>query len=176
MTSPFTTTPLYGGAITADIPTAWKDVSDIRQVPDHQEVYIGPGEDEPCFVTEILEHQTTVSDETAATYFFEDLVEANGSTHTSFSSQTVSSPLSIFAGIGMQRMAKGRDRDVDGNPRPHQQVVDAQIELCVVRMPQVQTDLLLTLSRTKSSSDAQLSEEFRRVLSTLKIHDWGLFG
>jgi hypothetical protein len=30
---------LYGGAMTMSIPTKWRDVSDVRQVPDHQEVY-----------------------------------------------------------------------------------------------------------------------------------------
>jgi len=31
---------LFGGAITADLPTTFADVSDIRQVHDHQEVWL----------------------------------------------------------------------------------------------------------------------------------------
>ena len=30
---------LFGGAITTSIPSSWRDVSQVRQVPDHQEVY-----------------------------------------------------------------------------------------------------------------------------------------
>jgi len=30
---------MFGGAIALSIPTQWRDVSDVRQVPDHQEVY-----------------------------------------------------------------------------------------------------------------------------------------
>jgi hypothetical protein len=177
----FTTTALFsevidGGAITCDLPTGWKDVSEIRQVPDHQEVYIGPGSDEPCFVVEILERQGSVPDEEAARFFFDDLAAANGSKESSFSVQTVASELNMHSGIGMQRFAKGRDYDVDGNVRPHQEVVDVQIELCVVRLAQVETDLLLTLSRNKPKADLKLSEEFRRILSTIKILDWDLFG
>jgi len=29
--------PLFGGAIDIDVPCAWRDVSEVRQVPDHQE-------------------------------------------------------------------------------------------------------------------------------------------
>ena len=30
---------LFGGAITTSIPSSWRDVSQVRQVPDKQEVY-----------------------------------------------------------------------------------------------------------------------------------------
>lgn len=32
---------LYGGAMTAAVPKTFDDVSDFRQVPDHQEVFAG---------------------------------------------------------------------------------------------------------------------------------------
>jgi Ran-interacting Mog1 protein len=40
--SSFSTRDLYGGAITAQLPTDFLDASDLRQVPDHQEVYLSP--------------------------------------------------------------------------------------------------------------------------------------
>jgi Ran-interacting Mog1 protein len=149
-------------------------------------VYVGPGDDDPCFIIEILEYQESVPDETAAKYFFEDLAAANGSSKTSFSDQEAvapadgSAPLTMFAGVGMQRFGKGRDRDGNGvTPQPNQDEVDVEIELCVIRLPQVQTDLLLTMSRNKglcSSDTMKLSEEFQRALSTIQILDWDLFG
>lgn len=187
----FKTTPFYsevidGGAITCDLPVDWKDVSEIRQVPDHQEVYVGPGDDDPCFIIEILEYQDSVPDEEAAKYFFDDLAASNGSSKTSFFDQPPvapadgSAPLNMFVGVGMQRFGRGRDRNGNvGNPQPNQDDVDVEIELCVVRLRHVETDLLLTMSRTKgrfAADTQQLSEEFRRVLSTIQILDWDLFG
>ncbi|BCR83043.1 Ran GTPase-binding protein MOG1 [Aspergillus chevalieri] len=32
----------YGGAIAGAIPTSWLDSSDLREVPDHQEIYLSP--------------------------------------------------------------------------------------------------------------------------------------
>jgi hypothetical protein len=40
MSSSFGTRELYGGAITTEIPTTMIDASDIRQIPDHQEVFL----------------------------------------------------------------------------------------------------------------------------------------
>mmetsp|Transcript_3372 Transcript_3372/g.5540 ORF Transcript_3372/g.5540 Transcript_3372/m.5540 type:complete len:210 (+) Transcript_3372:56-685(+) len=202
-TSYTTTTPLYGGAIVCDIPTSWKDVSDMRQVPDHQCVYLGPTlQEEPSLVIEILDHQGSVSNDNAAKYFFDDLAEANGcsSTTTTSSNSFVTIPATTtttllknnnkqenhstmcFLGIGMQRVAKGRDVDMAGNPRILP-IINVQIELAVLRLPQVQTDLLITVSRTIKAGDAtttqqqpQLSEEFQRILATFEIRDWSLFG
>ena len=187
----FKTTPFYSefidcGAITCDLPIGWKDVSEIRQVPDHQEVYVGPGDDDPCFIIEILEYQDSVPDAEAAKYFFEDLASSNGSSKTSFYDHPPVAPadglapLNMFVGVGMQRFCRGRDRNGNiGNPQPSQDDVDVEIELCVVRLRNVETDLLLTMSRTKGQFAAdtkELSEEFRRVLSTIQILDWDLFG
>ena len=38
----YTTRPLYGGAITVSLPSTLIDASDVRQVPDHQEVFLSP--------------------------------------------------------------------------------------------------------------------------------------
>ena len=91
--------PLFGGAIDIDVPSAWRDVSEVRQVPDHQEVWQdctvegqAPSElaaaaaGEPIsiegtggvLVVEILARQDDVSDDTAAKFFFDDLAESNG--------------------------------------------------------------------------------------------------
>ncbi|RAH55889.1 Mog1p/PsbP-like protein [Aspergillus piperis CBS 112811] len=45
MTSPpptYTPQPLYGGAIKGLIPKGWLDASNLRQIPDHQELYLSP--------------------------------------------------------------------------------------------------------------------------------------
>ncbi|CRG87796.1 Ran-interacting protein Mog1, putative [Talaromyces islandicus] len=40
MTTQFQERPLFGGAITGTIPQGWLDASDLRQVPDHQEIFL----------------------------------------------------------------------------------------------------------------------------------------
>jgi len=94
--------PLFGGAVDIDVPSAWRDVSEVRQVPDHQEVWQdctiegkAPSElvaaaqgaqGEPIsiegtggvLVVEILAREEDVSDSDAAKFFFDDLAESNG--------------------------------------------------------------------------------------------------
>ncbi len=80
---------LFGGAMAISVPNKWRDVSLIRQLPDHQECYQdctfhdestfdleGTG---GCLIVEILDRQEDVKDEDAAKFFFRDLAEANGS-------------------------------------------------------------------------------------------------
>jgi Ran-interacting Mog1 protein len=82
--------PLFGSAIACRLPEHWQDVSNVRQVPDHQEcwrdVSVPNG---AMFVMEILDRQESFMNLDAAKYFFDDLAEANGcgnlAQHTTFS-------------------------------------------------------------------------------------------
>jgi hypothetical protein len=71
-------TPLYGGSLAIDLPSTYFDVSGIRQIPDHQEVYVdrGAGSDW-SMVCEIVEHQGSVQGSEAGAYFWQDLCDAN---------------------------------------------------------------------------------------------------
>lgn len=182
--------PLFGGAIACSIPSTWKDVSDVRQVPDNQECWQDVDLNR-LLVVEILERQDRVSDGVAATYFFRDLAEANGCDEANYSF-TPQQPLTgaasssvipglpanatVCLGSGYQRVALGRAVDNGGNPRL-QEVRVIHVDLGVVRLPQQTTDLLITFS-TPSEPTAQaasLSAPFRQILSTFQIRDWGLF-
>ncbi len=85
------------------IPSKWRDVSDVRQVPDHQEVYQdctfastrGQEQEQEqkqeqkqeqeeevegtggCLIIEILERQDDITDEEAPSFFFHDMADAN---------------------------------------------------------------------------------------------------
>lgn len=64
---------LFGGAITTALPPTFADVSEIRQVPDHQEVWL----DRDGFtsvVVEVLE-RVEKADEEALQFHLSDLVE-----------------------------------------------------------------------------------------------------
>jgi hypothetical protein len=69
--------PLYGGALCISLPATYRDVSEVRQVPDHQEVWADLASS-ASLVLEIVEHQAAVADSGAARYFWEDLLETNG--------------------------------------------------------------------------------------------------
>jgi len=165
----FTITSLYGGAITCDLPIGWRDVSDVRQVPDHQEVYQGPGNE--VLVVEILEHHSSVADDASAEYFFDDLAEANQSTGNIFTTQRTmhnnddpSRPICLCFGIGYQTVTRGSTERV-------------QIELGVIRYASIETDVLVTLSRPEPSASRQtITDDFKRCFSSITVRDWGLFG
>ena len=89
----YKTRELYGGAITVDFPTDAVDSSDLRQIPDHQEVFLRP-KNLTSFIFEINEYQTQetvanlvetqgedpnssipIQDAAAATYHLHDIVQ-----------------------------------------------------------------------------------------------------
>ncbi|CAB9500127.1 Ran guanine nucleotide release factor [Seminavis robusta] len=180
---------LFGGAMVCHIGTTnldeWRDVSDVRQVPDHQECW--QDIDQRVLVIEILEHQRGVENDKAAEYFFTDLATANGSSNNTFVSTSnrnllvtgLPSTASIASGIGVQaNVAMGRDTDVAGNPR-QQESQSIRVELCVLRLPSVETDLLITLStptpNTATEEQNEFSPIFQQIVSSFQIRDWTLF-
>lgn len=188
---------LFGGAITVDLPTRLVDVSDFRPVPDNQEVWTDADRDESIIV-ELLERvDVGPSDaEGAAAWFFRDLAAVNDASVESGLSRI--SRVTVMTGdehlpslngpfahasmcVGTQTVAKGRDGDDKRN--------DVEVVVVNVRLPQVRTDVLVTLNRTTrvapgSSADApRAGEEIEsaaatatRVAATLRIQDWSLFG
>ena len=191
---------LFGGAITVDLPTRMVDVSDFRPVPDNQEVWTDADRDESVIV-ELLERvDVGPSDaEGAAAWFFRDLAAVNdasvesGLSHISRTvvltgKEDLPSLNGPFAHasmcVGTQTVAKGRDGDDTRN--------DVDVVVVCVRLPQVRTDVLITVNRTTrvapgSSADAPRAEEKReealsaaatatRVAASLRIRDWNLFG
>ncbi|EOY01978.1 Mog1/PsbP/DUF1795-like photosystem II reaction center PsbP family protein isoform 2 [Theobroma cacao] len=70
--------PLFGGAISTTFPLRFQDVSNIRQVPDHQEVFVDPARDE-SLIFELLDYKHEVGDDGSAVWFLQDLaVEQDG--------------------------------------------------------------------------------------------------
>lgn len=72
----FTSRELFGGAITVKLPDSFEDVSAVRQVPDHQEVFV-ENKTEMSFIVELLAFDEKVPDNKAALHHFEDLAQCN---------------------------------------------------------------------------------------------------
>ncbi|KAL8224494.1 hypothetical protein R6Q57_019969 [Mikania cordata] len=68
---------LFGGAISTSFPLRFQDVSKIRQVPDHQEVFVDPERDESLII-ELLDMKHDVADNGSATWFLQDLASEQG--------------------------------------------------------------------------------------------------
>ncbi|KNH05872.1 Ran-binding protein [Perkinsela sp. CCAP 1560/4] len=73
---------LYGGAMRTRLPLSFVDVSQYSVTPDHQEVYADQNT-ECKLIFELTERSTEVSKSQCASYFFNDLATANGSSRSS---------------------------------------------------------------------------------------------
>jgi hypothetical protein len=189
---------LWGGAGQAEIPSSFVDLSDLRQVPDHQECWLD--DRGRLLVFEILEHQASVENSAAAQFFFRDLAQSNGASEASaLSFSPFPALLSTFEkalapaitahvcpGVGYQLVQMGRDFDLRGIPREGQEEKRIKVELAAIRILIHQTDLLITLStpvlRSDGDPEADVttsgiipSDVFRRVLDSFTITDWDLF-
>ncbi|EXB73285.1 hypothetical protein L484_009363 [Morus notabilis] len=188
--------PLFGGAISATFPLRFQDVSDIRQVPDHQEVFVDPARDE-SLIFELLELKHEVGDNESATWFLQDLAneqDAEGSVVIEQSGVIEASglcyrniPAVVTTAVGQMAISKGRQG------REAQNLV----YVANLRLKAVNTDVLVTayepihinpLSESASAVGAgftiaatqsgcmPMAEVFRHAVSTFKVCDWSLFG
>ncbi|KAJ7953794.1 ran guanine nucleotide release factor-like [Quillaja saponaria] len=190
--------PLYGGKLSSTFPRRFEDVSNIRQVPDHQEVYVDPSRDE-SLIFELLELKHDVADNGSAAWFLQDLAieqDAEGSMMIE-QSGVVEAPGLIYrnvpavvtTAVGQMAVSKGRQG------REAQNIV--RVYLANLRLKEVGTDVLISayepihinpLSESATTVGAGLAvpasqagcmpmaEVFKLAVSSFKVHDWGLFG
>ncbi|PIN00160.1 RAN guanine nucleotide release factor [Handroanthus impetiginosus] len=137
--------PLFGGAIASTFPLRFQDVSDIRQVPDHQEVFVDPTRDE-SLIFELLDLKAEVADEGSATWFLQDLANEQDAERTLVLEQSGifeadglrfrSSPAIVTTAVGQMAISKGRQG------REAQNTV--KVYLANLRLKDVATDVLIT--------------------------------
>ncbi|XP_066578733.1 ran guanine nucleotide release factor [Amia ocellicauda] len=182
--------PLFGGALSAVLPHSARDISELREIPDNQEVFAHRHSDQSIIV-ELLEHQGHVPDSQAARFHFQDVAgsnEAGGAEVRSvepLSGAQLSLPACSSAWLlsGTQLVSKFNEEA--------QNTVDVYLGL--FRLPQHDTDILVTfndpvqispLSSSSSTAEEAPSspsapwtpEDFRLLLHTLCLLDPGVFG
>ncbi|KAK6316641.1 hypothetical protein J4Q44_G00120410 [Coregonus suidteri] len=185
--------PLFGGALSATIPHSAKDISELREIPDNQEVFAHDHTDQSIIV-ELLELQSHVQNGDAARYHFEDVAGSNKASApgTSEVRAVVALPKSdlsleecssAFLLTGTQCVAKFNEEAKN----------TVTIYLGLFRLPQFSTDVLVTfndpLSISPSSSSAVgiggeqqentepwTLQDFQHLLQSLRLHDPGVFG
>ncbi|XP_063059428.1 ran guanine nucleotide release factor [Engraulis encrasicolus] len=184
--------PLFGGALSATIPHSAQDISELREIPDNQEVFAHRTTDQSIIV-ELLEYQSQVDNEEAARYHFEDVAGSNKACEAGSSEVrcvqglpkaelTLHQCSSAWLLTGAQLVSKFNEEAKN----------TVNIHLCLFRLPQFSTDILVTfndpvvinpLSSSKGTSpDAEMSsqpwteQDFKAVLQSLQLLDPGVFG
>ncbi|XP_059197279.1 ran guanine nucleotide release factor [Centropristis striata] len=181
--------PLFGGALSAVLPHSAKDVSELREIPDNQEVFAHQHTDQSLIV-ELVEYQGQVADQDAARYHFEDIAGSNKALEPgAFEVTTVvslsKSELSL-SDCSSAWMLTGTQCVSKFNEEARNTVT---LHLGLLRLPQFSTEVLITFNDPQTisphSSSAASSEthrepwtvqHFQRLLQTLTLHNPGLFG
>ena len=68
---------LYGGAVSCNVPDSFDDASKLRDIPDHQEVFVDMLDGSQSLIIEIVDSEEKVKDSEAALFFFSDYAEAS---------------------------------------------------------------------------------------------------
>ncbi|KAM7012621.1 ran guanine nucleotide release factor [Tautogolabrus adspersus] len=181
--------PLFGGALSAVLPHSSVDTSQLREIPDNQEVFAHALTDQSLIV-ELVEYQAQVSDQDAARYHFEDIAGSNKASEPGNFQVTGIEPVPK-SGLSLSDCSSacvltGTQCVSKFNEEAKNNVI---IHLAVLRLPRFSTDILISFndpqSISPSSSSAASAEthsqpwtmhDFQRLLQTLTLHDPGLFG
>ncbi len=150
MTRSTQTRLLYGGAITASLSKEFKDVSDVRPIPDHQEVFLN--DHEVSIISELLDLGHDQSDDMALQYYFNDLANNNESQHSLVLSELMVNHELFMPGIGAShsRMILIGKQSVKKYRSETSPLHDVYIVMTLVRLRNVATDVLLTFNLPSS--------------------------
>ncbi|TRY53554.1 Ran-interacting Mog1 protein [Cryptosporidium tyzzeri] len=182
----YTNRKLYGGAITLNIPKEFDDVSNVRDVPDHQEVFVD-GFSESSIIVEILDPIDFAGCRNVAEYYFMDISEFNSSLDTriiySEPLSTYSNDLEISKCFGNQKLDK---RYPDGIRRE-----ELDLYLLVLRVVSKKADIVISFNNptgcaaTKKSlhtntdnrrhKEREIREIMDEILRSFTIKDYNLF-
>ncbi|XP_022560877.1 ran guanine nucleotide release factor isoform X2 [Brassica napus] len=183
--------PLFGGAITSAFPQRFQDASNIRQVPDHQEVFVDPSRDE-SLIFELLDFKSDVGDNGSASWFLQDLAREQDAEAFKLidQSQVIEAPGLSFrnipavvtSAVGEMAISKGRQgRDAQNLVR---------VYVANLRLKGVETDVLVTAPLSESanavgsglavpasqSGISPMCDVIKHAVSTFRVNDWSLFG
>jgi len=170
---------LFDGAITALAPSSLVDASDLRQVPDNQEVFLYP-DSGTSIIVEILEKVEATKFNDAIRFHFESLAHDNSAVSARVDAVDVipngrgdATPLAIVL-YGVQEVPKFNRRVPD----------EVHIFMALYRVEQKNIDLVVTSNVPTCSEDGgAVSEEglavarghFDTFVRSLQIVDFGLF-
>ncbi|KAJ6546465.1 hypothetical protein DFH09DRAFT_1262897 [Mycena vulgaris] len=174
-----TTRELFGGAITATVPAHLVDASDLRQVPDTQEVLLYP-DSSVSIIVEILERVDVAADDPAIRYHFGSLAHDNSAEST------------VVNTVGVVPNSRGDNTPpaitlsgVQFVPKFNLTIPDqVRVLMALFRVADKRVDLVVTFNiPMKSQDDGAVDEQgwnemqihFDAFVRSLRIIDFGLF-
>jgi hypothetical protein len=191
---------LYGGAIVITVPSCFTNVSEIRQVPDNQEVFVDDNSG-ASLIIELMEHVQAPDTEACAFHFNElarmnkakshqimEMAPPNQSNNNNRDNENKNDDQQNFSRPVFEQMMMGKQRVAKFNEEGREN--DVAIFLGLRRLPPpVATDILVTISYAfnidEHSSDNKKWEQKLNpndiknmgadILQSLQIRDYGLF-
>ncbi|KIK93505.1 hypothetical protein PAXRUDRAFT_828898 [Paxillus rubicundulus Ve08.2h10] len=171
---------LFGGAIVAQLPADIIDASDIRQVPDSQEVFLYNDVTGSSLVVEVLERVTAPDDTKAVKYHFEALADDNDAIVS-----TMQDPIVIPNDRGDETPSPIVLRGTQNIRKFSQTAVDqVEVLMALFRVQSKHADVVVSANILKSSGGqvmvaeekaAAIAFDFNLLVSSLSIVDYGLF-
>lgn len=178
---------LLGGALSVLLPSNAKDISDLRQIPDNQEVFAHPVTDQSIII-EILEYVDKDDEEAIRTHFSDLASDNDVQSGDAIIAQTEKIPDTdlkmtqcdnAYYILGQQNVSKFNEAAKN--------TVDMHIGL--FRISKFTTDILVTFNNPSNinpessshkpvpvSADPWTLQDFRQILTSLAIVDEGIFG
>jgi len=190
----FRTTPLFGGALIADLPSTFLDVSNIRQVPDNQEVYLDK-DSLTSIMFDILERvgppgSSDATDGTALTIHLEEIAQSDVDSLKIWSiTPTIFSKLP--EGIPAYTLVATQTPRPD--PDSQKETADfTAIVLTLIRLERETTDIVITINvphvkgeYDEADVDLEIGKQGKMIedavessamiWETFKIKEWNLF-
>ncbi|XP_067930893.1 ran guanine nucleotide release factor-like [Watersipora subatra] len=178
---------IFGVALTAKLPEPRVDVSDLREIPDNQEVFAHTCTDQSIII-EVMEYEESEDDQ-ALRIYFKDLVDTNNADvdvnslcnqPLELSSLSASCCKSCRLMKGIQSVSKFKDTARN----------TVEVHMALLRLPQFTSDILLTFNNplhinaesnssdvnTSTSESAWTEDHFLQTVKSLTIVNNGLFG
>ncbi|RMZ77334.1 hypothetical protein DV737_g4363, partial [Chaetothyriales sp. CBS 132003] len=190
----FSTRELYGGAITSELPRDYIDASSVRQVPDHQEVYLSPKQ-LTSLIFEINQYVAAGNDADAVQLHFNDVIaqpdhldgQASAPRLISLARASVKGfPAYIIQGtiVSPEIDKSASALPVEWQQNPKTKDYFTKVLVVVVRLAKYGADLCVRINvplrelspEQATAEDQHASEIIEKIVSTLDVKDFGLFG
>ncbi|KAI8575645.1 hypothetical protein K450DRAFT_260826 [Umbelopsis ramanniana AG] len=168
--------PLFGGALSAPLRQSYLDASQIRQIPDNQEVFVDANT-EQSLIIELLDLVPVAKEKEIAKYHFQQLAEDNEAKEAIVNDisllEATSNPSlpsdssQIYVLKGLQKISKFNE----------QQLHHVNIVMAIIRLAKVHTDVAISVNVPEGQGQIELVEsEMLQLVKGFKVNDWSLFG
>lgn len=172
------TRALFGGAISAIIPSTMRDESTMLPIPDHQEVFLDPRTGQG-FIVEVVEHSPGTAEDVCRLYV-DDLGQLNDATSTRDFVCETSEGLEATVALGQRCSAQpsgfagSRSLTCRCTMDLPKEGKGVSFRILVLQLPEHGTDVLCVLKCGLEEDEDEI--RWRRFVESFDILDFGLFG